>query len=79
MLHDFQIGELLTLAEPVVPFPPGKVMQVMGFKGDTLMRVQPLGGMPMFVHYQAVSRTELPSGNRKPPFRRRPRPRLRTA
>jgi hypothetical protein len=75
-LHDFQIGELVTLVAPVKPFGPGTLVQIAGFRGEKQLRLLPIGGIPVVAHFSLVARTGLPCGSSEPPrrFRRRRRP-----
>jgi hypothetical protein len=78
-LHDFRIGELVTLATPVEPFAAGDVVQVVGFRGDKQLRLLPIAGIPVVGHFETVARADLPCGSAKPPqhrrrFQRRRRP-----
>ena len=70
MLHDFQLGELVRLEQPVAPFEPRCILQIVGFRGDKLLRMLPCGGTPIVAPYDFVLRTGV-AGNAKPLHRRR--------
>lgn len=71
LTHDFEIGELIALAEKAFGFYPRHVCQIVGFKGETKLRLLPLGGTPIIVPVGNVMRVGLPPGSSKLPQRRR--------
>src|SRR5438270_11976630 len=75
--HDYQYGEVVTLKTRVGPFEAGTLVQVVGFRGNTLLRLLPVAGIPVLASHEAVERTGL-AGSHKPPrrrfIRRQPRP-----
>lgn len=78
-LHDFKLGELLQLAVQTPPLHRRTIVQVIGFRGDGIVRVLPLGGAPTLVPYAHLLRVGLPCGAAVPPRRRYRKRRARAA
>jgi hypothetical protein len=76
--HELRLGELVRLVETVPPLERGDVVQIVGFRGASLVRVMPVGGIPVVAHHELVASTGLAGeGKPKGPRRRRrrqPRP-----
>jgi len=74
--HDYKLGELVTVRVAFGPCEPGDVVQVIGFRGNTLLRLLPVGGIPVLASHEAVNPTGF-RGSKRPPqqrrFTRRPR------
>jgi hypothetical protein len=70
-LHDYRIGELVILSAPIAPLERGTILQIVAYRGPKLLRLLPLGGIPIIAHHKQVRRADLPCGSQKPPQRRR--------
>lgn len=69
--HDLEVGELVALKEVVMGFEQGNVCQVVGFRGETKVRLLPIARMPIVALVDQVRKTSLPAGSRRPPQQRR--------
>jgi hypothetical protein len=77
--HDFNRGELVIVTTTVGPCDTGDVVQVVGFRGNTLLRLLPAAGIPFLCSHEAVQRTGLagspkPQQHRRRYIRRKPAP-----
>lgn len=78
--HDYEVGELVSLEEVVMGFDQSTVCQVVGFRGESKIRLLPIARMPIVALVDQVKKTGLPAGSKRPPQRRwRRRPKKKAA
>jgi hypothetical protein len=69
--HDYEIGELVALTANIPGVDARVVCQVIGFRGETRLRLLPIGGVPVVAALDQIRRCNLPAGSARPPQRRR--------